>query len=323
MWCNGSTQVFGTCRSGSNPDMVTLNLLYMKNLYDYIESQIHYNLPRYSGFCTFEEYCDINGFVEDNLTDEQIDFYYKNVFSNGIGERSHDGYESNILEMLYSHSSDELIRNLKNILPEDYVVKKYNALQIKSNIVIISVPLSNDLVSKLNYQSNKIKTNTKLGKKLIELMHYYNYYVTDIQLFESHGTFEIYLEAVKSHNVSIDVLESGNTVYHVTSKKNLDVILKRGLRPIVGRSKMENGYRYFPERLFFIKHSENFKSDIADILTTKEFKRGEYVIFKIKLKHHEIGFYADAAANNKNAVYTVKCIPPQLLKDYVFDINEL
>ena len=296
----------------------------MKNLSEYInDTYIHYNLPRYSGFCTFEEYCDLNGFVEENLTEEQIQYYYKNVFSTGsVGERSHLGYENNILEMLDSHSSKKLVEKFESIFPKEYIISYYTNKQLRSKVIMVQVPLMNDLVSKLNYKSNKIK-NTSLGKKVKDLLHYYNYYVTDIQFFEDASKFEIYFEAEKSHNVSIDVLESGNIVYHVTKKENLEKILKRGLRPQVGKCQDENCYRYFPERLFFVKHSKDYIDDIKDVITDKDYKLGEYVIFKIHLKHHEISFFVDDVAKNKNAIYTVEAIPPALLNDYVFDINEL
>ena len=32
--------------------------------------------PKKNGFCTFEEYCDINNINEDNISERDINFYY-------------------------------------------------------------------------------------------------------------------------------------------------------------------------------------------------------------------------------------------------------
>ena len=32
--------------------------------------------PKKNGFCTFEEYCDINGINDTNISERDINFYY-------------------------------------------------------------------------------------------------------------------------------------------------------------------------------------------------------------------------------------------------------
>lgn len=276
-------------------------------------------MPSYQGFCTFEEYCDLNNIDENNITEEHVWAFYNKRFNNV--SRPHDVYSSYILEMLNSHSANKFVELLNEILPDDCAAYTKDYVDDNSKdaaMIIIKVPYVNNLVSKQNIKKCVLKPSD-ISKKIETYMHYFNYYITYIDIVEK--TYEIYIEPRKTVDASLDVLKSGNIVYHVTHKNNLSSILKKGLRPTVGNSPENGGYRYFPDRLFVIKHTENYLNDILEVLNIRKLHKGDYVIFKIHLKHHEIDFYTDSAMDNTNMLYTFEAIPPSLLQNYIFDIN--
>ena len=278
----------------------------MKTLEEYIKKQI-YKLPDYRGYCTFEEYCDINNLDENNLTQFQIDYYYSNIYSK-FHERSLEGHIFVINESLKSHTKERLVKRLNSILEDDYKVYQDSDLN-NPGIVVIEANIINDLVSSFSIDSLKLSKNN-LTNKVYDIMDFFRYHISYIS-FEN-NKYYIYLEPAFTKDCTDEVKKNGNIVFHITHKDNLKDILKKGLRPKVGRTPLEGGYRYFPDRLFVINNSKDIEQDLDKVIIDKQLK--DYVILKINLKNHNIGFFVDDASDNKNFMYTLNAIPPQLIE---------
>ena len=50
----------------------------------------------------------------------------------------------------------------------------------------------------------------------------------------------------------------------IDQKHNLKKIFKRGLTPKVGKTRIQGGYRYFPEKVFLLADSENNLDDYLE-----------------------------------------------------------
>ena len=59
--------------------------------------------PKKNGFCTFEEYCDINGINDTNISERDINFYY-NFRYVYVPDCVGDNYKERLYETLTSHS---------------------------------------------------------------------------------------------------------------------------------------------------------------------------------------------------------------------------
>ena len=73
--------------------------------------------PKKNGFCTFEEYCDINSINEDNISERDINFYY-NFRYVYVPDCVGDNYEERLYETLTSHSKESLVKRLTDLLNE-------------------------------------------------------------------------------------------------------------------------------------------------------------------------------------------------------------
>lgn len=293
----------------------------MNNLTDYLKQ--NYKLPLYTGYNTLEEFCDINNIDIDNINEFQIKYYCKNLYSK-FRHRSYEGYLLYIEESLKSHTKENIIKGLNKILPEDYKVFELNKSNNEPGIIKIIAPIINDLVAKFSLRTCTLKSS-KLSDDVYDLIDFYVYNITYVELDTINKKYIIYLEPTYTKNVTDEVKKNGNIVYHITHKNNLEKILRSGLRPRVGKTPYEDpekGYRYFPDRLFVVNNSKNIKKDLTNILRDKGYKEGEYVILKINLKHHNISFFIDDASDNKNDLYTLEYIPPILITQY-YNINDI
>ena len=111
-----------------------------------------------------------------------------------------------------------------------------------------------------------------------------------------------------------EIRKSGGCVWHVTSRKLKTTIKRTSLRPKVGKSIVKGGYRYFPERIYFLKNSKDIKNEIKEIAKTKGLSR--YIIVKVDLKEHKFPLYKDTAYDTDGKVYTYTAIPPSMITIY-------
>lgn len=160
-----------------------------------------------------------------------------------------------------------------------------------------------------------------LPHELQQILNFFNYYLSKIQVYKS-GTYEVLIEPKYSERVTKMVYEDYNGVlYHVTEKKNLDRILKRGLQ--LRGSK--NLYRYIEPRINFIlaKNCEELDERVQKIVQQKNFTPDEYCVLKIDLNtgaktsanksSYSLDFYHDSLYKENWSVYTYGLIHPRFI----------
>lgn len=306
----------------------------MENLNSYVKKR-YLELPNYTGYCTFEEFCYLNDFDENTISEGAINYYYKWVYSK-FAARSHEGKMIAIEESLKSHNSEWVIKRLNKNFPNYYSrdIKTYETeqeeniqhkkdLHIKVGIVVMSVPKDNPLVDRTSLSTCLLKS-TKESDKLYEILDFELYNLTYIWFDIKRQEYDLYFEPVYTDSAVNIVKAGGNIVYHVTSKENYNKIKRTGLRPRVGLAPYHGPeyYRVFPERIFLICNSETVKKDIQHAITDLELRKNDYVILKIDVSKRNIGFFVDDASTNKNHIYTLEAIPPSLITP-IWDIDDI
>ena len=295
----------------------------MKTLKDFISSHRFVLPEKYKGHRTFEEFLDLNGINESDVTQDAIDFYYGFNFCPVI-ERKHSSFMFSIIETLKSHPHEKLMQKI-----EKEFNGKYEKIYCISNKdadalpVVLQVSKSNMFVTPSNVGGNRL-SHTKLSDKLYDIIEFFNYYITIIERSQEVDGYDIFFEPEYTKDILNDIKKNGGHVYHVTSKENYEKIKKTGLRPKVGKVRKETGgYRYFTERTFLIgdndtkeKTKENIRSVINDL------EKSEYVILDIDLSKHEIGLWQDGASEGKYNVYTYEAIPSKLIVRTLNNIDE-
>lgn len=299
----------------------------MKSIEEFIkESASKYKLPDKNGFRTLEEFCDINNIDINNITEEQIDFYYTWNW-NSYYKRNKEQYYLNIYETLKSHNVNNLINKINNefkdVILDCNIVNNENSINSKSAALYIKLDVKNVFIKDINIAINdNTLDNNIYSKKLYSILNFFNYYITTIN--NDFNKILIFIEPVYTDNVTNKVLKNGGYIYHITLKNNWKYIQNTGLRPRVGKIPKEDGYRYFPKRLYFIANDKDKESTLISIKNTindKEYDINDIVLLKININEHHIGLFIDTASVDKNAVYTYESIPSKLIekiniKDY-------
>jgi hypothetical protein len=181
-------------------------------------------------------------------------------------------------ETLKTHDTDLLIKKLNDIYENDISCIKYNGEDKCSFYIVLN---------------NKIDTN-----KLNDILFFYNY----INSFERkiNNKIHYFIEPFYPKDISKDIFEKHLSIYHFTNKRNIDSILKNGLRC------KKNTYRDFPERIYLYVTDKKINDDKDNVLkfidkvlrTTKD-----VAIIKIK-NIHNIPIYNDTAMMEDNACFT-------------------
>ena len=283
----------------------------MKKLKSYINKVY---IPEYYGERTLEEFCDINSIDIDNISETQLQMYMNNVYGR---EHSHHALLNHINEMLKSHSGEDLARKIINILN----CQAFNSgiHNIDNFVIAIYVNDESPIITK-SITKDFILGDCKESEHIYKLLDYYGYYITSVDK-KLNNLFEIVLEPKYTQEYN----SKNGIYYHVTTKDKLPNILKRGLRPHVGKTRIQGGYRYFTDRLFLIPDSDNAYNDIRRIINDKGYINN-FVVLKINgdlYSGHKnlLATFIDDYSFNKNDVYTYEYIPKEAIS--IIDINEL
>lgn len=282
----------------------------MKNLNEFITL---YKKPYRWGLWTFEEFCDINNLNENTISEDAIEFYYNSLYQ-FLPDHKNGTYTDWINESLTSHNRDILIKKLKNIF-DSYFIASIDVKEkpMKKGVFAIKVSQECPAIDKKSTSTFKL-TNSKLSNDIYDCLQFFNYYITIIKEFVD--TYIIYFEPLYTESTNDVIKKNGNIVYHITNTDNLQTILRTGLRPRVGKSIADNGYRYFSDRTFLIGHSDNIVKNIKSVLRDKGYNDpydDRYVLLKIDLKNHNIPLWFDDASSGEMNVYTLTAIPPKLI----------
>ena len=275
--------------------------------------------PKKNGFCTFEEYCDINGINDTNISERDINFYYtfRYVY---VPDCVGDNYEERLYETLTSHSKESLVNRLTDLLSEFILdFDKDGAKNIDKGIFTFLISKDCPIFGEddKEFLSSFELSDCKLSDKVYNILEFYKYYITYIGEYkkENKEGYILQIESYFTEDARATIKENGNILYHITESLNVPDILRKGLRPKTGKRKYQGGYRYFPERVYLIGHNPDIIENIDSVIDDKEFeKRGiQYTILKIDLGEHNVSLWYDDASVGKYNVYTLEAIPPSLI----------
>lgn len=270
-------------------------------------------LPRYYGDRTLEEYCDVNKIDIDDISEHDLQIYTNIVYAH---ERSHHAMINHINEMLKSHNGTELANKILKII--DGFGYDSGIHHIENCVISIYVDAQSPIISSKS-TVDFFLNDCPESDKIYDLLDYYGYYITSID-FKRSGEYEITIEPKYTKEY-----DSKNGIYyHVTSKKNLSNILKKGLRPFVGKARIQGGYRYFTKRLFLIPESDTIYYDIKKVINDKGYKDDEYVILRIdgdlySGHKNKLATFIDDYSFNNNDVYTYEYIPKEAISTVKLD----
>ena len=275
--------------------------------------------PKKNGFCTFEEYCDINGINDTNISERDINFYYtfRYVY---VPDCVGDNYKDRLYETLTSHSKKSLVDRLTDrvrefILDCDEDGAKNSEKGIFTCLISKDCPIFGE--DDKEFLSSFELSDCKLSDKVYNILEFYKYYITYIGEYkkENKEGYILQIESYFTEDARETIKENGNILYHITESLNVPDILRNGLRPKTGKRKYQGGYRYFPERVYLIGHNPDIIENIDSVIDDKKFeKRGiQYTILKIDLGEHNVSLWYDDASVGKYNVYTLEAIPPSLI----------
>ena len=271
--------------------------------------------PKKNGFCTFEEYCDINDINDNNISERDINFYYtfRYVY---VPDCVGDNYEERLYETLTSHSKESLVNRLTDLLSEfilDFDINSTKNIDkgIFTFLISKDCPIFGE--DDKEFLSSFELSDCKLSDKVYNILEFYKYYITFIE--ENENGYILQIESYFTEDARATIKENGNILYHITESLNVPDILRKGLIPKTGKRKYQGGYRYFPARVYLIGNNPDIIENIDSVIDDKEFEKNkiQYSILKIDLGEHNVSLWYDDASVGKYNVYTLEAIPPSLI----------
>lgn len=283
----------------------------MQQLYDYLFGCNKLRRPNFN--TTLEEFCDNNNIDIDNINEQQLNVFYYHKHNCSEVVNAKETYLANIVETMTSHSGKKLALRLQKIIGEHGEVCFYET--DKPHTIVIY--LTDKYLLQHNSYMDFCLSDTKESNSIYRELQFFNYHITEIS--KVNNSDFIVIEPKYSEDVTNKLRSKTDIFYHITSKSNINKILKRGLTPHVGKTRIQGGYRYFPDKVFLIASSEHVVDDIERIIGNKNYD--DYAIIRIDLSCHNIGLYVDDYYNSENIVYTYESIPPAIIS--VVDIDEI
>ena len=276
-------------------------------LYEYAFSIDGNRLKRPSIEMTIEEFCDENNIDLENINDSQVSFFYYDKAQYAHTSNAHEKYLASIRESLASYSGKKLAEKISKVIGDHGMVDSSTS----DNPQTIYVFLIDDYLVHSKSTEDFTLSDTIESDNIYKLLKQFNYHITKIDKFKD--DYLIVFEPRYSEDMTEYLRKKTDIFYHITHRDNLEKIFKRGLTPKVGKTRIQGGYRYFPEKVFLLADSEYRESNIKEIIQNKQLSDEDYVILKIDLKGHNIGLYKDDFYNDEEFVYTYEAIPPELL----------
>ena len=276
-------------------------------LYEYAFSTDGNRLKRPSIEMTIEAFCDENNIDLENINDSQVSFFYYDKAQYAHTSNAHEKYLASIRESLTSYSGKKLAEKISKVIAEHGMVDSSTS----DNPQTIYVFLIDDYLVHSKSTEDFTLSDTIESDNVYKLLKQFNYHITKIDKFKD--DYLIVIEPRYSEDMTEYLRKKTDIFYHITHRDNLKKIFKRGLTPKVGKTRIQGGYRYFPEKVFLLADSEYRESNIKEIIQNKQLSDKDYVILKINLKGHNIGLYKDDFYNDEEFVYTYEAIPPELL----------
>lgn len=252
----------------------------------------------------------------ENMSNEDVENYLKFTFENlydkfgQMIDTSYEDYQKRLYEsILKSYSYEKLI---------DKLYKYYD-----SEIIDIVDEDSASETHKLKITIKTDITNDIEFKSLLNLMNYYVKYKSISNISNNHT---IIIEPYKPTKITNKIYDKFNgVVYHLTSKKSYENIIKKGgliphkidFHTFGFKSKTEHRYR--PHLLYFFYCNDNvlqFANEIKKQINHND--EDKLVLLKINLNKYQykVNIYADPANSKEmNACYTYEFIPKKCIED--------
>ena len=296
----------------------------MKNIKEYLNKDyyISYKLPNKNGFRTFEEFMELNGYTEENISEHAIQFFYNRNWSN-YPNRNFEVFQNNLYETLTSHNVDSLINKLSKEIKDIINIEKISNKKSDTLPISVFIKKDNNIINDESIKSLKL-LKSEDANIFEDILTFFNYYISEI--IDSIAYYEVLLEPVFTTKINNKGIKY---IYHVTNRNNIQKIKTLGLRPNVGKTKEEGGYRYFTKRLFFVtdKNGSNqlindLEDEIKDLELDNKKINKKYSIIRIDISKYNIDLYKDAALEAENAVYVHIPFRKELL-EYFNSIDEL
>lgn len=296
----------------------------MKNIKEYLNKDyyISYKLPNKNGFRTFEEFMELNGYTEENISEHAIQFFYNRNWSN-YPNRNFEVFQNNLYETLTSHNVDSLINKLSKEIKDIINIEKISNKKSDALPISVFIKKDNNIINDESIKSLKL-LKSEDANIFEDILTFFNYYISEI--IDSIAYYEVLLEPVFTTKVNNEGIKY---IYHVTNRNNIQKIKTLGLRPNVGKTKEEGGYRYFTKRLFFVtdKNGNNqlindLEDEIKDLELDNKKINKKYSIIRVDISKYNIDLYKDAALEAENAVYVHIPFRKELL-EYFNSIDEL
>lgn len=296
----------------------------MKNIKEYLNKDyyISYKLPNKNGFRTFEEFMELNGYTEENISEHAIQFFYNRNWSN-YPNRNFEVFQNNLYETLTSHNVDSLINKLSKEIKDIINIEKISNKKSDALPISVFIKKDNNIINDESIKSLKL-LKSEDANIFEDILTFFNYYISEI--IDSIAYYEVLLEPVFTTKINNKGIKY---IYHITNRNNIQKIKTLGLRPNVGKTREEGGYRYFTKRLFFVtdKNGNNqlindLEDEIKDLELDNKKINKKYSIIRVDISKYNIDLYKDAASEAENAVYVHIPFRKELL-EYFNSIDEL
>ena len=296
----------------------------MKNIKEYLNKDyyISYKLPNKNGFRTFEEFMELNGYTEENISEHAIQFFYNRNWSN-YPNRNFEVFQNNLYETLTSHNVDSLINKLSKEIKDIINIEKISNKKSDALPISVFIKKDNNIINDESIKSLKL-LKSEDANIFEDILTFFNYYISEI--IDSIAYYEVLLEPVFTTKINNKGIKY---IYHITNRNNIQKIKTLGLRPNVGKTREEGGYRYFTKRLFFVtdKNGNNqlindLEDEIKDLELDNKKINKKYSIIRVDISKYNIDLYKDAALEAENAVYVHIPFRKELL-EYFNSIDEL
>lgn len=296
----------------------------MKNIKEYLNKDyyISYKLPNKNGFRTFEEFMELNGYTEENISEHAIQFFYNRNWSN-YPNRNFEVFQNNLYETLTLHNVDSLINKLSKEIKDIINIEKISNKKSDALPISVFIKKDNNIINDESIKSLKL-LKSEDANIFEDILTFFNYYISEI--IDSIAYYEVLLEPVFTTKINNKGIKY---IYHITNRNNIQKIKTLGLRPNVGKTREEGGYRYFTKRLFFVtdKNGNNqlindLEDEIKDLELDNKKINKKYSIIRVDISKYNIDLYKDAASEAENAVYVHIPFRKELL-EYFNSIDEL
>jgi hypothetical protein len=262
--------------------------------------------------------------LEDFYGEENIPNNFIESFNNGILYKiGFDYINENLKTHDYKKLQSQLLKEYGNYIEEfkdyegsDKITSFYIVLKNqKPKYNLETMDFDNPLLSVKN-----VSKNTKEVEKFFNILRFFNYQYGNWEFVDK--KYALYIEPIYSEDASEYFDKCHRQAYHFTYKKNVEGILKNGLRLKRGT------YRNFPERIYL--WASDKKQDINDnndellnfvhkIFGNDKLSLKDIGIIKVDLYHTDFPVYKDTAMKEKEAIFVYNSIPANLCKEIKYE----